>query len=67
MSFNYQCSVGNYLREEVQEHRETIYEMQLEIDRLVRQRDQAMDQVRFYEKFFNDILQGLGLNKNETN
>ena len=45
MSFQYKCSVGNYLREELQEHRETISEMQKTIDDLVFQRDQAMDDI----------------------
>ena len=46
MSFQYPCSVGNYLREELQEHRETISEMQKTIDDLVFQRDQAMDDLK---------------------
>ena len=49
MSFQYQCSIGNYLREELQEHRETISEMQKTIDDLVFQRDQAMDQAAHFE------------------
>ena len=41
----YQLSIGNYLREELQEARETISEMQKTIDDLVSQRDQAMDDI----------------------
>ena len=47
MSFQYQCSIGNY--QELQEHRETIYEMQLEIDKLVQERDEAMDRAAHFE------------------
>ena len=39
----YQLSVGNLLREDLQEARETISEMQKEINKLVQQRDDAMD------------------------
>ena len=42
----YQLSVGNLLREQLQEARETISEMQLEINNLVSQRDQAMDDIK---------------------
>ena len=45
----YQLSIGNYLREKLQEHRETVYEMQLEIDELVKQRDEAMDEATYYQ------------------
>ena len=55
MSFQYPCSVGNYLREELQDARETIFEMQKTIDDLVAQRDQAMDDIENlmlkYEKY----------------
>ena len=51
----YQLTVGNYLREEVQQARETIREMQQTIDDLVFQRDQAMDDIQEllpkYEKY----------------
>ena len=46
MSFQYPCSVGNYLREELQEHREAVFEMQKTIDDLVFQRDQAMEDIQ---------------------
>ena len=39
----YQLSVGNYLREQLQDARETISEMQKEIDKLVFQRDETMN------------------------
>ena len=45
----YQLSIGNYLREEVQEARETISEMQQTIDDLVFQRDQAMELTETYK------------------
>ena len=45
----YKLSIGNFLREELQEHRETIYEMQQTIDDLVSQRDEAMDQAAHFE------------------
>ena len=46
MSFQYKLTIGNYLREEVQDARETISEMQKTIDDLVFQRDQAMDDIK---------------------
>ena len=49
MSFQYQCSVGNLMREDLQEARETISEMQKTIDDLVRQRDDAMDDASYFE------------------
>ena len=42
----YQLSVGNLLREQLQDARETISEMQKTIDDLVFQRDQAMDDLK---------------------
>ena len=42
----YQLSVGNTLREQLQDARETITEMQKSIDELVFQRDQAMDDIQ---------------------
>ena len=38
--------MSNYLREQVQNYREENYEMQREIDTLVKTRDEAMDTVR---------------------
>ena len=49
MSFQYQCSVGNYLRDDLQFYREENAQMQLEIDELVRQRDDAMDEANHFE------------------
>ena len=69
MSFQYQCSVGNYLREEVQQARETISEMQKTIDDLVFQRDDAMDKADYYEREYYFLLkyyQENKLNKNAT-
>ena len=45
----YQITIGNYLREELQERRETISEMQKTIDDLVKQRDEAMDRAAYFE------------------
>ena len=42
----YQLSVGNLLREQLQEARETISEMQKTIDDLVFQRDEAMNDLQ---------------------
>ena len=46
MTFQYPCSVGNSLREELQDARETISEMQKTIDDLVFQRDEAMNDIQ---------------------
>ena len=67
MSFQYKCSVGNLLREQHQEARETISEMQFEIDNLVKQRDDAMDiieklyeyyrrRIEYFEKINGDLV-----------
>ena len=45
----YQCSIGNFLREDLQEARETIKEMQETIDELVFERDQSMELVEAYK------------------
>ena len=42
----YQIPVGNYLREQLQDARETISEMQKTIDELVSQRDDAMNDIQ---------------------
>ena len=67
----YQLTIGNLLREQLQDARETISEMQLEIDNLVSQRDQAMDDIEEllpqYEYWRKIAEYFEKINKNETN